>query len=170
MWCAVTAIFLITACRSRNPGPREAPPATAPAVVQPTEFGAAARGLRFGIAAERARFAVGERIQLSAAARNAGEAALTLRLPASKPEVTFRQDLITLEYALDDSRRVTIAPGQAWSGALSGALTLAPGRYRLRVVISAPEPSAAQANADALLWHGEARSNELSVEVAAPAR
>jgi hypothetical protein len=167
----LVAVVLTSGCASKKDRSEGPPPATAPVLVRPTDWGPAADGLRLGIAAERMRFAVGERIQLSAAARNESGNPLTLRLPpAGEPEVSFRGDLITLKYRLDDGQRMPIAKGQAWSGALSGPLSLAPGTYRLRAVIWADELASAEAGAGAPPWHGEARSNEITIEVIPPAR
>jgi hypothetical protein len=165
--CLLAVALLAHGCGHKpTPSGDPAQPATHPALVYPTAFGPESRGLRLGIAAQRARYSVGEPIWLTAAVHNTSAVPITFRPPLpSGPEVTLRHDLITLEYSADDAQRITLARDGAWSAALSGPLSLAPGAYRLRVLLTADELPASSDQAAPPAWHGRLTSNELAIEV-----
>jgi len=125
-------------------------------------WGAATDGLSLRVAASRQAYEVGRQPKLHLFVRNLTRAAVILRgADWASAEVESRQDLVIIRCRADDNAFGTVPGENVWVRPVETPLLLAPGKYRVRLVIESPELPATSRRA----WHGTLVSNDCSLEI-----
>lgn len=133
-----------------------------PFTIATAKWGPVVEGARLRVDAGGTQFAVGQPIVLHGVIQNMSDQPLPLR-----PVLNFdydselRRDLVTLHFVNDEEARVTIPPHGLFRFGTGKPLLLAPGKYRLRAVVSGEELGIN----DKPAWFGELISNDVAIEV-----
>lgn len=129
------------------------------------EWGREVKGLRLRLGSPRGQCAVGETLPMYLYLQNTGGSAISVHpVDMSTVELQTRDDLIIISSSTLDDQYAQIEAGAVWYRPITGPAQLAPGKYRVRVVISSPELPIGHAPA----WHGTLVSNDMHLEVLAP--
>jgi hypothetical protein len=95
---------------------------------------------------------------------NTGGSVLVLHPPDwSTLDIETPRQRLLMQVKTADGSYAEVPSGKLWHGAIPGLPLLAPGTYKLRLEIDAPELPVP----NRLAWHGKLVSNELMIEVVA---
>ena len=148
--------------KKKEQGPPPPPP-TIPHDSIKGPWGPVSNGLSLHANLPRTNYAPGEPIAVRVAIGNFGASPRTFPAVISEPQTIMRDELLLLQAQVSDPPSAALQPGQAYATTLA-PLRLAPGTYRLRVILDGAERPADQTPA----WHGRLVSTDLSVTVAPP--
>ena len=130
--------------------------------VSSAEWGQAVAGLRIRVSTGRDEYGVGEKAVLRIFFHNVSNQPLTIhRIDDDSQDVDTRRDLLTFKFKTLDTTTRQLAAGGVATHAVSEPLLLAPGAYRLRVVVDSKELSIDHPSA----WHGRAVSNDFPLRI-----
>lgn len=131
----------------------------------PAPWGPPTQGLRMRLALPEQTYTVGQRPIALLFIHNLTAQPITIHPPDwSTQRRIYRDDVIALACKIDDTHYVQIAPGSVWWQPVpTDALLLAPGTYRLRLILDAPEQPIDHQPA----WHGKLTSNDAPLEAVA---
>lgn len=130
--------------------------------VRPAQWGQAVGGLRIRVATGRDDYRVGERAVVRVFFHNVSNQPIRVhRIDDESQDVDTRRDLLTFNFRTLDSTTREIAPGGIAAHAVTEPLLLAPGTYRLRVVVDSKELSIDHPSA----WHGRVVSNDFPLRI-----
>lgn len=130
--------------------------------VAPAQWGEGVNGIRLRVAGAKKDYSVGQQPRLHIFVQNLTQAPVTVRaVDWSGARADSRGDVLTIYCRSDDSAYGTVAPGDMWVRPVEMPLLLAPGKYRLRLVLDQPELPAGSRPA----WHGIVSSNDAALVV-----
>ena len=148
--------------KKKEEGPPPPPP-TVPLESIKGSWGAVSGGLSLHAHLPKNSYAPGEPVIIRVAIGNFAPSPRTFPAIISEPRTILREELIILQSTIADPPSAILPPRQAYLSMLH-PLRLAPGTYRLRVILDGPERSADQTPA----WHGRLVSTDLTLTVTPP--
>jgi len=129
----------------------------------PAQWGEINNGVRLRLASAKHRYSVGEKLTLAAFIHNLDHEPLSIHVPDwAALQIDVRRDLVQMQTKTIDAQYAKVEKGMAWWSAVPTDELLAPGKYRLRLVIESEELGEQFPRA----WHGRVVSNDAEIEIA----
>src|SRR5207237_7650852 len=119
-------------------------------------------GLQLRLASERRIYRAGEELGLRVFARNLTAKTMALHaLDRVAVDVSIKGEVVEFTLATLDAQIVDVPPRQAAYWTIDQPPQLAPGNYKVRVLVISPERPAGER----VTWHGRVVSNEEPMEI-----
>lgn len=132
--------------------------------VTPAAWGETVKGIRARLSLGKEIYTVGQPLHVRLFIHNMDHAPLVIH-PASwtSLNIDVKREIITFRVGTADEQYSEVAKGWFWAGDVPNSLLLAPGKYRVRLVLESSEMPIQYRRA----WFGKFLTNEVTLEVVA---
>ncbi|MGE5611852.1 MAG: hypothetical protein ACM359_21580 [Bacillota bacterium] len=132
--------------------------------VTPAAWGQAVKGIRARLSLGKEVYTVGQPLHVRLFIHNMDHSPLVIH-PANwnSVDIDVKREIVTFSVSTADEQYAEVAKSWFWAGEVPNSLLLAPGKYRVRLVLDSPEMPIQYRRA----WFGKFLTNEASLEVVA---